>query len=120
MPGGRAWLLLDAAGALHRLPIAPAPAAATHGLREAGRSVHVETGSGPDPAAMAAGGAATRAADAVFQVLNAACQGQLSVASMAQQLARSAWQYTYFCAACCLPFFSWRVLPAQFANVPLD
>ncbi|GAB4823183.1 hypothetical protein N2152v2_010229 [Parachlorella kessleri] len=82
---GDAWLLLDASGTLHRLLLATGK---QQQQQHVSSNVRVETDQPPEPATLVAGAAAgSQAADAVFQVLNAACQGQLGAAAMAQQLA---------------------------------
>lgn len=91
-PGAEdAWLLLDANGALQRMPAGAALSAAPAKRSQAQSAVRVDTAAPADPAALAAGATVgARSTDSVFQVLNAACQGELAPHAMAQQLARCA------------------------------
>ena len=109
-PPGDGWLLLDSTGGLHRLLAAGAGAASKPAARPR-PAVRVDTSAAPDASALAAGASSARAADAAFSVLNAACQGQLSVASMAQQLARwVAWLRGYAWAPCGWAGLGWAGL----------
>ncbi len=103
---GDAWLLLNDSGTLHRLLLATGK---QQQQQHVSSNVRVETDQPPEPATLVAGAAAgSQAADAVFQVLNAACQGQLGAAAMAQQLAR--------CVSLVLPL---PFLPVPFCCVQL-